>query len=485
MSTHLDDARRVVTMFVHNDVSHDNRVLKGAASLVGGGYRVTVVGRSLRGSQLPAREERDGFTVIRIAPPLAILDALAWVRWPWRMRGRVVRAVSSGARRPPRGWLRAAGAIGGSLLALPWVAYRLADVYLLGDRAPTLGRRGALDWALRWRYSVIGWGRRAALAAPVSAVWHAHDLSAIAAAVEAQRLHGGRIVYDSHEIYLETTATARLPRPIRRWLRRQEGRSIDRAAVVVTVAEGSRDELRRRYRVGRDLVVRNSPPRWDGTPVMAIGATHERADRLREALRVPAGTPVAVYHGGFSHGRGMETLAAALLEPAMAGVHGVFLGYGELEGEVASWAADPRYGGRLHLLPAVPPEEVVPWIAAADVGICLIMPTTLNHRLTLPNKLFEALAGGVPVIGSDFPQYRRVLLDEPGGPLGVVVDPADPRALAAAVAAIVGQPVTERTAQRARCAAAAQRTWNWEAQFAPLLDVYAELTGGPVRPPMR
>ena len=57
-------------------------------------------------------------------------------------------------------------------------------------------------------------------------------------------------------------------------------------------------------------------------------------------------------------------------------------------------AADPRYGGRLHVLAAVPPDELLDWVVDADVGVMPIQTSTLNHYLSTPNKLFECLAGG-------------------------------------------------------------------------------------------
>ena len=53
------------------------------------------------------------------------------------------------------------------------------------------------------------------------------------------------------------------------------------------------------------------------------------------------------------------------------------------------------------------PTELLDWVAAADVVAMPIQPSTLNHRLTTPNKLFEALAAGVPVVASDLPGHGR------------------------------------------------------------------------------
>ena len=63
-----------------------------------------------------------------------------------------------------------------------------------------------------------------------------------------------------------------------------------------------------------------------------------------------------------------------------------------------------------------------------------IQPTTLNHRLTTPNKLLEAIAVGVPVVASDLPGMA-VIATESGGEL---CDPEDPVSIAAAVRRILG-----------------------------------------------
>jgi len=145
-----------------------------------------------------------------------------------------------------------------------------------------------------------------------------------------------------------------------------------------------------------------------------------------------------------------------------------------LQAELDTLAADPGSGGRIRVLPAVPPTELLDWVAAADVVVMPIQPSTLNHRLTTPNKLFEAMAVGVPVVASDLPGMAGIVR-ETG--CGLLVDPTDPAAIAAAIREILGAPAAERRARRQRVLAAAHQTYDWERQMAVLLDEYTALTG--------
>ena len=103
-------------------------------------------------------------------------------------------------------------------------------------------------------------------------------------------------------------------------------------------------------------------------------------------------------------------------------------------------ALDARYDGRLHVVSALPLDSYLSALADADVALALFQPDTPSHRAVIPNKLFEALTAGVPVVASDTPGLRGVLLDDPAGTLGAVCDPTDPKAIAAAIAAIVRLP---------------------------------------------
>ena len=321
-------------------------------------------------------------------------------------------------------------------------------------------------WLLGYARTLRTWGRWAVGAAGDVDVWHAHDLTALMAVGPLVR-SPCRLVYDSHEIFLETGTGVRLPQLLRQVLAAYEGRLARRAYALVTVNEGYAGVLRTRLRPRRTIIVRNCPPRW----IPSV----KPASRLREVTGVPVSQPLVLYHGLFSHTRGIEELAEALLVPGLESAHVALLGFGSTRPGLEQMARDPRFQARLHVLDAVPPGELLEWVAGSDVDVIPLQRSTLNHWLCTPNKLWESLSVGVPVVVSDFPVMRQIVLDDPAGPLGGVCDPAKPESIAGAIRTIIELPADERVALRARCLQAAHERWNWETESSRLVDLYKEI----------
>ena len=322
-----------------------------------------------------------------------------------------------------------------------------------------------LTWMRDYIRNLLTWGRWAAEAAGDVDVWHAHDLPALMAVAPRVSTHS-TLVYDSHEVFVDAGTAMRMPWPVRRLLAMYERRLTRRVSALITVNEAYGRVLQGRLRPRSVVIVRNCPPRW--TP------THESRSRLRLATGIPAGNPIVLYHGALSPNRGIEQLVAALAEPGMGEVHLVLLGFGDVR-RLGVDAGDPKTGGRVHTIAAVAPDELLEWVAGADVDAMPLQPSTLNHRLCTPNKLWESLAAGVPVVVSDFPVMRGIVVDGPPEPLGTVCRPNDPSSIATAIRTIVEMPATERSSMRDRCLRAAHDRWNWEEESARLIELYASL----------
>ena len=316
-----------------------------------------------------------------------------------------------------------------------------------------------------YRRNLRSWGRWVVEAAGDVDVWHAHDLPALMAVAPFLPPEVA-LVYDSHEIFLESGTATRMPSIVRRILARYERHLVRRTFAVVTVNDALADQLQARVSPARIVIVRNCVPRWDPT----IPPQH----RIRLAVGIDEATPLIMYHGALGPHRGIEQTVAALGMPGLDQVHLVLLGFGDVS-QMGLEAGSAWQGGRVHRLPAVPPSEVLDWVCDADVEVMALQHSTLNHWLSTPNKLWESLAAGVPVVVSDFPVLSRIVLEDPDGPLGATCRPDDPSSIAAAITGLLSGTPAERAEVRSRCLTAAHLRWNWETESARLVALYASL----------
>lgn len=461
-------------MYVLNDATLDSRVRRTASTLAAAGHEVTVVATSRDPLATSIeREALDGFEIVRVPIPRAWRRYWNSVATPWLVRRRALgrlKAVASGGPTRWAGSMRPALSLVVSLAVSGVRRGYLAAARAGRPRSAVIWPPGGVYWLAVWRFAILGWCRAASAIAPPAQVHHGHDLTALPAALRAAARDRSLAVYDSHEIFVDSGSNAGLPRWARALLHRLERRWTGRTVALLTVNEAYGEVLQRRLRPRRTVIVHNCPPRW--TPPAPP------PDRLRVAAKIPIGAPIVLYHGAFSRHRGLEELAEAMLAPGLGEAHLVYLGYGGLRSALDESAAGPRFSGRVHVLDAVPPEALLEMVAGADVDVIPLQHSTLNHWLCTPNKLFESLAAGVPVVVSDFPVMRRIVLDDPAGPLGEVCDPSAPASIAAAIRSVIGSPAAAREALRDRCRSAAQERWNWETESVGLLELYDDLVGG-------
>jgi glycosyltransferase involved in cell wall biosynthesis len=179
--------------------------------------------------------------------------------------------------------------------------------------------------------------------------------------------------------------------------------------------------------------------------------------------------PIILYLGHVMSGRGVETLIAAMAEVPRA--HLVLLGGSEQRDLVRGLAVAAGVGDRIHALARVPVDEVLDYAASADVGVSPIEDACLNYRYSLPNKLFQYMAAGLPVVASHFDQVREVV---EGCAAGLTVDPSSAADMARAIRALVDDPgMSARMGENAR--AAVEARYNWATAAATLSAVYRQV----------
>jgi glycosyltransferase involved in cell wall biosynthesis len=119
----------------------------------------------------------------------------------------------------------------------------------------------------------------------------------------------------------------------------------------------------------------------------------------------------------------------------------------------------------------MPFDTMMEACAAADIGLVLFQPGTQNHVFASPHKLFDYWLAGLPVIAPDFAVEVQAFMQDAGG--GLLVDPADPEAIAAAITQLA-DPARRAALGQAGRAAVLDR-YNWETEAAKLLAMYRAL----------
>ena len=455
LPTHRGRGPRVVSL-VYNDASTDSRVLKTTATLraAGADARIVASARDLAG--YPAGIGYVGETEVHRAPDLLLTRMLPRLTRLWRrMRGKDLVTGKPLAASPADGSTPAAAGPAPSAPASPTPTPAARVTAFAADAWMRLYQTARLTY---WWIGAVREGRRLA-----PDVVHANDANALIPALLICAGTRARFVYDSHELWRR--------RNIRqdRWLAPAaeaiiERLGIRRAGGVITVSGSIADWLQRTYRLPeRPTLVRNIPT--------ARTVPHPAHGRLRELTGLQPADKIVSYTGGITTGRGLEeTVDAVALLPS--DVHLVLLGYGD-QGYTAGLLRRAREAGvaeRVHLAGSVPSAQVPQTLADADAAVVYVRPICLSYLYSLPNKLFESIHAGLPIVAADLPDTAAIVREYG---VGEVFDAGTPQELAAAIEQVLADPSGYRTAARA---AAAELTWEHEAEH--LIGLYRRVLRG-------
>ena len=272
----------------------------------------------------------------------------------------------------------------------------------------------SLQWAL------LAWLKRNE--GEIDAIW-CNDLDTLAPAVWHGKLP---VVYDSHEYFTE--AAGLTGRPVRRavWLALERW-AIRKLSCMITVNES----IAAAYRVKYDLdvaVVRNMPRRQPPIHVEGRDAFLEHG--------VPVDLPIALMQGAYmDRDRGAAQAVAAL--PEMKGVRLVLVGAGVEWDEARALMDAPDMEGRLHCIPKLPFEVLRRLTSSADVGLSLDQAGHGNHEMSLPNKLFDFMHAGLPMVVTARKEVAAIVQ---GCELGEVIEESSPSAIKHAVIRVLSKP---------------------------------------------
>jgi glycosyltransferase involved in cell wall biosynthesis len=417
-------ARESALVIVRSACTHDSRAIRVAKTLERVGYRPLVL--AVTSDEVSSRHSvQQGIPILRLSPA----SPFPWLRSLLQGSSGAGAPAASGGQprepgdRIPRGLAgaRRGSALGRLLTRLHrWI--RTMDYY-----------RRAIGIVRSLRPGLI----------------HCKGYNTMWVGVVARALGSTAVVYDANELWPDRNLR---PEP-RWWLLACEYLFVRSAHRTITPSPGYAEVMARRYRIKSPPVVRNIP---------AIRPPPDHRPRLAR------GEKIAVYSGGVTTGRGLEQLISALPHLDGARVRMVGGGHDSYRRELARLAERLGVGDRVALPEPVSVEEVIPFLASADVGVALIQPTCLSYELSLPNKLFEYIAAGLPILASDIPVIGAFVREHE---LGLVVSPDDPEEIAHKLGVLLDD--AENGSYRAAVERARQQ-WSPERELGRLAAVYGE-----------
>jgi glycosyltransferase involved in cell wall biosynthesis len=290
---------------------------------------------------------------------------------------------------------------------------------------------------------------------------HFHEPQVIPAVMLLKR-RNVKLVYDVHED---------APRAVAVTLRNLRKRWLSPFAVAVysfleTLARRWCDRficisnsIARRFPASRTVVIHNYP-------------LMEEVQNIGEATPMNARPRQVAYAGGLTPSRGVEQMIDAIAVAVAGSSSDLKLSLAGRFGPPSFEDAMRQREGWQHVnCPGqLPREDMLSMYANSRAGLLLFLPLP-NQYDAMPNKLFEYMAAGLPVIASDFPHWREII---EGTQCGVVADPEDPQAIARAIREIVDDPETAQAmGRRGREKVLAE--YNWSMENEKLLQLYRSL----------
>jgi glycosyltransferase involved in cell wall biosynthesis len=275
----------------------------------------------------------------------------------------------------------------------------------------------------------------------------ANDLDTLLPSRIVSGLRKCSLVYDSHE-YFTGVPELKDRRTVRAVWKTFERIIFPGLRNVITVSDPISELYFSEYKV-KPLVIRNCSR--DSSLVLPYG---------RDELGLKPDELMLIYQGGgINIQRGAEELLAAMKDIGNAVLF--IIGSGDVFDILVQTAADLKLVEKVRFLPKMPWNEMMRYTKTADAGFTLDRDTNINYRFSLPNKLFDYMSAGIPVIAGDLPEVSRIITENS---CGIILSSVTPDEIVQAVKILAGNPALLKVLKQNAREASIELNWNKESE---------------------
>ncbi|MEE4197263.1 MAG: glycosyltransferase [Bacteroidales bacterium] len=235
-----------------------------------------------------------------------------------------------------------------------------------------------------------------------------NDLDTLLAGYCATFIRRKKVVYDSHEFFTEVPELVNRNFPRKVWLLLEQ-MLLPRIKYSYTVSESIANTYQKLYNI--DMKVVRNLPLYNY--------------KSKDPSTTNSEPRLILYQGALNVGRGLEQMIDAI--QFMDNVHLFIIGEGDLMNQLKQQVKEKHLEGKITLKGRIPFQDLPVETRKADLGIALEENIGLNYYYALPNKLFDYIQSGVPVLVSPFPEMQKIVNNYK---IGTVYDHKDPQRLA-------------------------------------------------------
>lgn len=281
-----------------------------------------------------------------------------------------------------------------------------------------------------------------------------NDLDTLLANFMVHKLKNIPMVYDSHEYYTGTPELADRPLVRKIW-KSFEKFIFPKLKDIITVNHSIAALYEQEY--GKKLfVVRNVPRKLKSMEVTT--AQH---------FKPYSGKHLIILQGaGINIQRGAEEAVMAMRYVDNAVL--LIIGGGDVIGSLKQFVSEEHLSDKVLFIPRQPYNELMAYTADADIGLTLDKDTNINYRFSLPNKLFDYIHAGTPVLASALPEIKRIIEQYE---VGLLIDNHDPVHIATRIRFMLENNFKEKLKANLEKAAS---ELNWENEEETLKLVYTK-----------
>lgn len=292
-------------------------------------------------------------------------------------------------------------------------------------------------------------------------VYHVHDLPCLKAGWYAAKAKKVPLVYDAHELYY---AQDILPEKVQKKYFFLEKKYIKYPKTVITVNSFIAGLMADRYKIPSPKVIMNC------TELPANFAPETANKKIREKGKIPdIYEKIVLYQGWISPERNIATLVKGVKwfpENTCLAI----IGYGDYEKTLREIADREGISERVFFLGKVPSDEMLNYSAGADIGIIPYKAIDDNHLYCSPNKFFEYVLAGVPIVTEDLPFFRAM---KEQYKVIETTNMDSPESFGKTISQLLSNPnILEE--MKKNCERAGKEL-NWEQEGKKLLDIYENI----------